>query len=79
MRMPPDHFLGNGVSDITNIKRIMFRCHLAVEHDLEKQVAQFLLEVRHVATLNRISDLVSLLNRIGCDCREILLEVPCAA
>ena len=53
--------------------------HLRMEHDLEQQIAELVLEVREVAALDRIGDLVRLLEGVGRDAREGLLAIPGAA
>ena len=52
---------------------------LGVVDDLEQQVAQFLLERRHVVALDGVGDLVGFLDRIGRDRLEGLVDVPGAA
>jgi len=53
--------------------------HARMEHDLQQQVAEFVLEVVEIATADRVRDLVGFLDGVGRDGREILLEVPRAA
>ena len=50
-----------------------------MENDLEQQIAEFVLQRRHVAAGNRIGDLVGLLDCIRCDRCKILVPVPRAA
>ena len=56
-----------------------FLRHAGVEHDLEQQVAEFVLEVAEVAAGDGVGDLVGFLERVGRDGREVLLQVPRAA
>src|ERR1700733_1799487 len=53
--------------------------HLCVEEDLEKKIAELILEVGPGATLDGIEDLVGLLERVSLDRVEGLLAVPGAA
>ena len=50
-----------------------------MENDLEQEVAELVAQILGVAALDRIGDLVGLLDRIGGDGGEALLEVPRAA
>ena len=50
-----------------------------MEHDLEQQVAEFVAQPRRLAALDRVGDLVGLLDRVRRDAGEILREVPRAA
>ncbi len=50
-----------------------------MEHHLEQQISQFVLEACHVAALDRIGDFVGFLDGIGRDAREGLLPIPRAA
>jgi hypothetical protein len=47
-----------------------------MEDDLEQQVAEFIAQGRHVFALDRLGDLVGLLQRIGQDGAEGLLQIP---
>ena len=51
----------------------------AVEHDLEQQIAEFFLQLRHVAIGNRLGNLIGFLDGVRRDRREILRQVPGAA
>jgi hypothetical protein len=50
-----------------------------MKDDLKQQIAEFVLQRRHVAAPDRVGDFISLLDRIRRDRREILLPVPRAA
>ena len=56
-----------------------FTRHLGVVDDLKQQVAQLVLQGGHVALLDRIRDLVGLLDRMGRYRVERLLQIPGAA
>ena len=79
MRMAPHHLVGDRRGDVVEGEMPGFLGHAGVEHDLQQQIAQFVLQRRHVVALDRIGDLVGLLDRVGRDRREILLAVPRAA
>jgi hypothetical protein len=76
MRMPPYHLFADRLHDAGKIEAAFFLRHLRVEHDLQKEIAKFVLEVVHVTAFDRIGNLVSFLDRVGRDACEILLEVP---
>ena len=64
---------------VAEIERALLLRHAGVEHDLEQEVAQFLAQVVEIAARDGVGDLVGLLERVGRDGREILLQVPRAA
>ena len=47
-----------------------------MENDLQKQIAQFVLQTSQVVAHDRIGNLIGFLERIGRDGAEILLKVP---
>ena len=53
--------------------------HARVIDDLQQEIAELVLELREIAALDRIRDLVGFLDRVGRDRAEVLLEVPRAA
>ena len=56
----------------------LFR-HAGMIDDLELEIAELVLQRRHVAAADRIVHLIGFLDRVGRDGREILLEIPGAA
>ncbi len=50
-----------------------------MKDDLQQQIAELVAQIREIAALDRIGDLVGLLDRVGGDGRVGLLEVPGAA
>ena len=50
--------------------------HAGVEHDLEQEVAELVLEVGEIAARNGVGDLIGFFERVGDDGREILLPGP---
>ena len=79
VRMALDHLVGERLGDVGEIERALLLGHAGVEGDLEEEVAEFFLERRHVAALDRVGDLVGFLDRVRRDGREILLDIPRAA
>jgi hypothetical protein len=79
MRVAARHFVANTVDDILQAEASLFRCHLTMKHDLEKQIAQFVLERIHIATLDRIGNFISLFDCVRRDARKILFEIPRAS
>ena len=53
--------------------------HASVEDDLQQQVAELVAQIDDIAALDRVGDLIGLLDREGRDGGEILLEIPWAA
>ena len=76
MGMAPDHLLGNATGDVVEGEVAGFLGHAGVEDDLEQQVAQLVLQVREVLFLDRVGDLVGLLDRVGRDGVEVLFARP---
>ncbi len=79
MRVAANHLVGDRGGDVGKIEQPRLLGQARVKHHLKQQVAELVLQCRHVAARDRVGDLVSLLDRIGCDGREILLAVPRAA
>ncbi len=79
MRMPADHLAGDRLDHVAEGKGILFLGHPGVIGDLQQQVAEFLAQIVEIAARNRVGDLIGLLDRVGRDRCEILLEVPRAA
>ena len=79
VRVAADHLGGDALGHRLEIEAAGLLRHLRVVDDLQQQVAELALELRHVAAPDRIGDLVGLLDRVGRDRGEVLLEVPGAA
>ncbi len=79
VRMTADQLLGDRLHHVAERERALLLGHAGVEHDLQQQVAQFVLQVVEVAAADRVGHLVGFLDGVGRDGREILLEVPRAA
>ena len=76
VRMPALQLVADRRGDGVEIELTALARHLRMKHHLEQQIPQLVLEVRHVAAIDRIGDLVSLFDRVGRDAGEILLDVP---
>ena len=50
-----------------------------MKHNLQQQIPQFLSQIIDVSTRNRIGHLVSFLDGVGGNAREILRQVPRAS
>ena len=77
--MTPEHLVANRADDVGKGEVSGFAAHLGVEHDLEQQVAKLVDQLRHVAAIDGVQDFVSLLDRMRCDRRKALLEIPRAS
>ena len=79
MRVAVDHLLGDGGRHVGEAEGLGFVSDLGMVDDLKQQVAQFLLERRHVIALDGVGDLVGFLDRVRRDRLEGLVDVPGAA
>jgi hypothetical protein len=70
------HLLGDRLDDIAEGKFPCLLGHLRMIDDLQKQVAELIAQVIHIAARDCVGDLVGLLDRVRGDRREILLDVP---
>src|SRR5690625_5289960 len=55
MRMTPDHLVGNRCRHCVEVELTKLLSHLRIEHDLEQQISELILEVCHISLLNRIN------------------------
>jgi hypothetical protein len=79
MRMPPHQLVVQMVQHIGNGEMALVGRHLRIKQHLQQQVAQLLGQVRKVAPLNGVEDLVGLFQRVFADGIEGLFAVPRAA
>ena len=79
VRMAPGHLLDEAIEHVRHGELAGLGRHLAVEHDLEEQVAQLLGEVPRVVLVDGLQDLVGLLDQVGLEGGAGLLAVPWAA
>ena len=76
MRVAAYHFCGNRLDHGGEIEIAGFLGHLRVKHDLEQQVAQFVLERRHIVVIDGVGDFIGFLDGMGKDGGEGLFDVP---
>ena len=76
MRMPARHLVADRIDHVGERERALLLRHPRVEHHLQQQVAEFVLEVAHVAAIDRVGDFVGFLDGVRRDGREALLDVP---
>ena len=79
VRVAPNHLAGNRVDDVLEAELTGFASHLRVEHDLEEQIAELVHEVGEILPLDRVRDLVGLLDRVRGDGAKRLHAIPRAA
>ena len=79
MRVAGDHLVGDAVGDGIEIEAALLGAHLGVVDHLQQQVAELAGQGRPILALDRVGDLVGLLDRVGRDGGEALLDVPGAA
>ena len=76
MRMPADQLGSNGLHDVRKIERALLLRHASMENDLQKQIAQLVLQISQIVARDRIGNFIGFLERIGRNRAEVLLEVP---
>ena len=67
------------VDDVGEREHVCFFRHPCMEDHLQQQVAELVLQVVHVAAVDRVGDFVGFFDRVRRDAREILREIPRAA
>ncbi len=76
MRMTAEHLVGDSADNIGEIEQIALFRHARVEHHLQQQIAEFVLERRPVRILDRAGHFIGFLDRIGRDGGEGLGDIP---
>jgi hypothetical protein len=79
VRVAPDHLGGDGLDHLGEGERAFLLGHARVIDDLQQEIAQLVLQRARVTFLDGVGDLVSLLDGVGRDRLEGLLQVPGAA
>ena len=79
MRMAANQFVRDMAGDFLEIKRAPLGRELAVKHDLEQQIAEFLRQFMIVTGLDGIEQLINFLDRVPAQRKMVLLAVPRAA
>ena len=74
--MTADHLGLDPATDFVNAEEPLLGGDLRDEDDLEEQITELRTEHRGVATRDRIHDLIGLLDGVGGDGGEVLLQVP---
>src|SRR3989304_9998489 len=69
VRMPANELLGKRLDDVAEIESAFLFGHAGVEHDLEQEVAELVLEVGAVAACDRVGNLIGFLDGVGRDGR----------
>jgi hypothetical protein len=77
--MPALELVADPANDVVEREMAKLFRHLRVEDHLELEIAKLIGERVHVATVDRIGDLIGFLDRVGGDRLEALLKVPRAA
>src|SRR3954454_7446489 len=76
MGMAPDKLFAQRLHYIGKVEGALLLGHTGMKNDLKEEVAKLLAQICEIAARDGVGDLVGLLNRIGRDGREILVEVP---
>ncbi len=77
--MPTLHLVADRRDDIGKGELPLVLGDLRVEDHLQEQIAELVLEVRHVAARDGIGDLMRFLDGIGRDALKALRHIPIAA
>ena len=77
--MAEDQLFADAVRHIIHVEHALFLLHLRMEHDLKQHIAKLLLEVLGVLVVDRLADLIGLLDEVLADGMMILCPVPHAA
>ena len=79
MGMPPDQFIRNAAGDFLEVKCPAFPGQLAMENNLQEQIAKFLFQFMVVAGFDGVEHLIDLFDRMPTQRHVVLLAVPGAA
>ena len=77
--MAPDELSRDGLDHVAEREGPLFLGHAGMENHLEQQIAQFVPQIREIAALDGVHDLIGFLEGVGRNRREILLQIPGAA
>ena len=76
VRMTVDQFVAQGIGHVSEIERPLFLAQLRIEHHVQEQVAQLLLDALHIVIGDGVGQFVGLLNGVAAQRIESLLAVP---
>lgn len=76
VRMAADHLGGDGLDNVREGEFAGFLRYLGMVDDLQQEVTEFVAQIVEIAARDGIRHLVGLLDRIGRNCGEVLLDVP---
>ena len=79
MRMAADQFVGDVTRHLVEIERAAFAAQLAMEDDLQQQIAEFLGQFMIIARFDGIDQFVDFFDRMPAQRTMILFPVPGAA
>ena len=79
VRVAPHELVADRAHHVGEVEATRLARHLRVEHHLEQEIAELVAQAVPVLAADRVVDLVGLLDRVGRDRLEALLEVPRAA
>ena len=72
-------FRRDGLDHVAEREGALLLGHPGMEDHLQQQVAEFVPQIREIAALDGVHDLIGFLERVGRNRREILLQIPGAA
>ena len=76
VRVTPDHLGGYGLGHISKCKGTLLLRYARVIDHLQQQIAQFVLQLRHVSAFDGVGDLVGFFDGVGSYGPERLFQVP---
>ena len=77
--MAEDHLMGDGGGHVSDGELAVFAGDLRVEYDLQKHVAQFVVEGVHIVAVAGVHGFVGFLDEVGAQRLMRLLAIPRAA
>ena len=79
MRMTGHHFIADRIGDTVEGEKPFLLSDCGMINGLQQKIAQFSLQIGHIAARNGIGHLIGFFDRIGGNGAETLLNVPRAA
>jgi hypothetical protein len=74
--MPPQELGGDRRRDVSEPERALLFGHARMKDHLEQKIAELVLQIIQVATLDRVRDLVGFLDGVRRYAPEVLCQVP---
>lgn len=79
VRVAALHLVADRTGHVGKAERTLLTGHLRMEHNLQQQIAQLVLQVDQITAVDRVGYFVGFLDGVRRDAGKILLQVPGAA